>query len=86
MPYSDMGRPCIVPVHRQWPISRANVEKAEPARPTGAVDLMEALRASIERARSPKDSGEKASASKATGRSKKPAAPPTLPQLGRFGP
>ncbi|MFD5512149.1 Ku protein [Streptomyces sp. NPDC127051] len=37
------------------------VEKAEPpARPTGAVDLMEALRASVERARSLKDTGEKA--------------------------
>ncbi|MFB6563445.1 hypothetical protein ACFCYH_31915 [Streptomyces sp. NPDC056400] len=32
------------------------VEKAEPAaEPTGAVDLMEALRASVERARNPKD-------------------------------
>ncbi|MCF3105736.1 hypothetical protein IPZ58_29715 [Streptomyces roseoverticillatus] len=30
------------------------------AAPTGAVDLMEALRASVERARSPKDTGEKA--------------------------
>ncbi|MCX4808605.1 hypothetical protein OG594_44720 [Streptomyces sp. NBC_01214] len=37
------------------------VEKAEPAaEPTGAVDLMEALRASVERARSPKDTGDKA--------------------------
>ncbi|MFE9846644.1 hypothetical protein [Streptomyces goshikiensis] len=37
------------------------VEKAEPAaEPTGAVDLMEALRASVERARSPKDTGAKA--------------------------
>ncbi|MFD7626314.1 hypothetical protein ACFV7Q_09735 [Streptomyces sp. NPDC059851] len=34
------------------------VEKAEPpAQPTGVVDLMEALRASVERARSPKDTG-----------------------------
>ncbi|MCX4804734.1 Ku protein [Streptomyces sp. NBC_01214] len=53
------------------------VEKAEPApRATGAVDLMEALRASVERARSPKDTGEKADTStagtKTTG--KKPAA------------
>ncbi|WP_326594301.1 non-homologous end joining protein Ku [Streptomyces sp. NBC_01294] len=40
------------------------VEKAEPApKATGAVDLMEALRASVERARSPKDTGEKASTS-----------------------
>ncbi|MGW3327568.1 non-homologous end joining protein Ku [Streptomyces virginiae] len=37
------------------------VEKAEAAaEPTGVVDLMEALRASVERARSPKDTGEKA--------------------------
>lgn len=51
------------------------VEKAEPApKATGAVDLMEALRASVERARSPKDTGEKASASKTNARSKKPAA------------
>ncbi|MFD9724599.1 Ku protein [Streptomyces sp. NPDC059072] len=51
------------------------VEKAEPAaQPTGVVDLMEALRASVERARSPKDTGEKASASKNTERGKKPAA------------
>ncbi|MFE3556908.1 Ku protein [Streptomyces sp. NPDC059193] len=50
------------------------VEKAEPAaKPTGAVDLMEALRASVQRARSPKDTGEKASTSKATARGKKPA-------------
>ncbi|MFD8417415.1 Ku protein [Streptomyces sp. NPDC059650] len=52
------------------------VEKAEPApKATGAVDLMEALRASVERARSPKDTGERTSTSKdskATG--KKPAA------------
>ncbi|MFE5724963.1 non-homologous end joining protein Ku [Streptomyces erythrochromogenes] len=40
------------------------VEKAEPAaEPTGAVDLMEALRASVERARSPKSTGEKATIS-----------------------
>ncbi|MEU2391841.1 Ku protein [Streptomyces sp. NPDC007369] len=52
-----------------------SVEKAEPAaQPTGVVDLMEALRASVERARSPKDTGEKASASKDTRRSEKPAA------------
>ncbi|MFD9486724.1 hypothetical protein [Streptomyces sp. NPDC059991] len=51
------------------------VEKAEPApKATGAVDLMEALRASVERARSPKDTGEKASTSKTNARSKKPAA------------
>ncbi|MFJ8856017.1 hypothetical protein [Streptomyces sp. NPDC102437] len=50
------------------------VEKAEPAaKPTGAVDLMEALRASVERARSPKDTGEKADTSDKTGRGK-PAA------------
>ncbi|MFI1652105.1 Ku protein [Streptomyces avidinii] len=41
------------------------VEKADPApKPTGAVDLMEALRASVDRARSPKDTKtEKASTS-----------------------
>ncbi|MFG2342010.1 Ku protein [Streptomyces yangpuensis] len=40
------------------------VEKAEPApKATGTVDLMDALRASVERARSPKDTGEKASTS-----------------------
>ncbi|SFY44786.1 hypothetical protein OH786_37770 (plasmid) [Streptomyces atratus] len=51
------------------------VEKAEPAaQPTGVVDLMEALRASVERARSPKDTGEKAGTSGKTGRGKKPAA------------
>ncbi len=51
------------------------VEKAEPAaQPTGAVDLMEALRASVEGARSPKGTGEKAGASDETGRGKKPAA------------
>ncbi len=50
------------------------VEKAEPAaKPTGTVDLMETLRASVERARSPKDTGEKASTSKAAARGKKPA-------------
>ncbi|MBT2405243.1 MULTISPECIES: Rho termination factor N-terminal domain-containing protein [unclassified Streptomyces] len=39
------------------------VEKAEPAaKSTHAVDLMETLRASVERARSPKDTGEKATA------------------------
>ncbi len=44
------------------------VEKAEPAaEPTGTVDLMEALRASVERAGSPKDTGDKA-ASPAHGR------------------
>ncbi|MEU0634358.1 Ku protein [Streptomyces sp. NPDC005989] len=51
------------------------VEKAEPAaKPTGVVDLMETLRASVERARSPKDTGEKAGASENTARGKKPAA------------
>lgn len=59
------------------------VEKAEPAaEPTGAVDLMEALRASVERARSPESAGEKASTSASTrtrttrsgsGNAKKPA-------------
>ncbi|KJY28826.1 hypothetical protein VR46_37630 [Streptomyces sp. NRRL S-444] len=40
------------------------IDKAEPApKATGAVDLMEALRASVERALSPKDTGEKASTS-----------------------
>ncbi|MEU4356192.1 Ku protein [Streptomyces virginiae] len=40
------------------------VEKAEPAaEPTGVVDLMEALRASVERAGSPKATGGKATAS-----------------------
>ncbi|MFJ6053611.1 Ku protein [Streptomyces sp. NPDC092307] len=40
------------------------VEKAEPAAdPTGVVDLMEALRASVERASSPKATGGKATAS-----------------------
>ncbi|MFK0223883.1 Ku protein [Streptomyces vinaceus] len=52
------------------------VEKAEPAaEPTGAVDLMEALRASVERASSPKATGAKATAtgsSRAAG--KKPPA------------
>ncbi|MET9842190.1 hypothetical protein ABZZ01_31050 [Streptomyces virginiae] len=39
------------------------VEKAEPPpKATGALDLMEALRASVEKARSPKASGEKAAA------------------------
>ncbi|MFE9468837.1 Ku protein [Streptomyces virginiae] len=56
------------------------VEKAEPpAEPTGVVDLMEALRASVERAGSPKATGGKATASgEASGSSKaagkKPAA------------
>ncbi|RSS46001.1 hypothetical protein EF912_27890 [Streptomyces sp. WAC07061] len=51
-----------------------SVEKAEPAaQPTGVVDLMEALRASVERARSPKDTGEKAAtpAARAAGGTKK---------------
>ncbi|MFJ8017395.1 Ku protein [Streptomyces sp. NPDC096339] len=52
-----------------------SVEKAEPAaQATGAVDLMEALRASVERARSPKDTREKATTTK-TGAQKKKAAP-----------
>ncbi|WP_331740882.1 Ku protein [Streptomyces sp. NBC_01006] len=51
------------------------VEKAEPpAGPTGAVDLMEALRASVERAGSPKPVSGKATASGATATGKKPAA------------
>jgi DNA end-binding protein Ku len=52
------------------------VEKAEPAaEPTGVVDLMEALRASVERAGSPKSTGGKATASgKASASSKKPPA------------
>ncbi|MFJ3205819.1 Ku protein [Streptomyces sp. NPDC086989] len=51
------------------------VEKAEPAaKATGAVDLMEALRASVERARSPKDTrGEKATTAKSAGGKKKGA-------------
>ncbi|MFC9294136.1 Ku protein [Streptomyces sp. NPDC057011] len=50
-----------------------SVEKAEPpAKATGAVDLMDALRASVERARSPKDTREKAGTS--AGRPGKPAA------------
>ncbi|MFI8363630.1 hypothetical protein ACIGD1_26120 [Streptomyces sp. NPDC085612] len=51
------------------------VEKAEPAaEPTGAVDLMEALRASVERARGPKSTGGKASS--ATARKAAPKKPP----------
>ncbi|MER6520119.1 Ku protein [Streptomyces sp. NPDC001553] len=51
------------------------VEKAEPAaEPTGAVDLMEALRASVERAGSSKATGGKATASGKTAAAKKPAA------------
>ncbi|MFJ9596783.1 Ku protein [Streptomyces virginiae] len=50
------------------------VEKAEPAaEPTGAVDLMEALRASVERARSPKATGERATTSGRATAKKKPA-------------
>ncbi|MEU7602873.1 hypothetical protein [Streptomyces sp. NPDC041003] len=50
------------------------VEKTEPApKATGAVDLMEALRASVERARSPKDTGEKAGTSSTKATRKKPA-------------
>ncbi|MFI1648570.1 Ku protein [Streptomyces avidinii] len=51
------------------------VEKAEaPAKPTGVVDLMEALRASVERAGSPKTTGGKATASGRTTAAKKPTA------------
>ncbi|WCD91188.1 Non-homologous end joining protein Ku (plasmid) [Streptomyces xanthophaeus] len=56
------------------------VEKAEPAaQPTGVVDLMEALRASLERAGSPKATGGKATASgeasgSSTAAGEKPAA------------
>ncbi|MFJ5811206.1 Ku protein [Streptomyces sp. NPDC093093] len=51
------------------------VEKAEPApEPTGAVDLMEALRASLERAGSSKATGGKATASGKTAAAKKPGA------------
>ncbi|MEU9233544.1 hypothetical protein [Streptomyces subrutilus] len=50
------------------------VEKAEPAaEPTGVVDLMEALRASGERAGSPKATGGKASASSKAAAKKAPA-------------
>ncbi|MFE5723662.1 hypothetical protein [Streptomyces erythrochromogenes] len=46
------------------PRAGETVERAEPApKAAGAVDLMEALRASVERARSPKDTGEKAGTS-----------------------
>ncbi|MFD4923010.1 Ku protein [Streptomyces goshikiensis] len=51
------------------------IEKAEPAaEPTGAVDLMEALRASVEHAGSSKTTGGKATASGKTAAAKKPAA------------
>ncbi|MCX4546950.1 Ku protein [Streptomyces sp. NBC_01565] len=51
------------------------VEKAEPAaEPTGVVDLMEALRASVERAGSPKATGTKASTSAKATAATKPAA------------
>ncbi|GAA1554204.1 Ku protein [Streptomyces globosus] len=51
------------------------VEKAEPApEPTGVVDLMEALRASVERAGSPKDTGSKATTSRKATASSKAAA------------
>ncbi|WP_420082796.1 Ku protein (plasmid) [Streptomyces sp. JL4002] len=51
------------------------VEKAEPAaEPTGVVDLMEALRASVERAGSPKQDSGKATASGTPAVAKKPAA------------
>ncbi|MEU3218282.1 hypothetical protein [Streptomyces sp. NPDC006971] len=49
------------------------VERSEPAaKPTSIVDLVEALHASVERARSPKDTGEKASTSH-TARGQRPA-------------
>ncbi|QES46538.1 hypothetical protein DEJ50_00360 [Streptomyces venezuelae] len=52
-----------------------NAEKAEPAAsPTGVVDLLEALRASAERARSPKDTWEKATTTVRTGRGKRAGA------------
>ncbi|MFF1560897.1 Ku protein [Streptomyces sp. NPDC058279] len=51
------------------------VDKAEPAaEPTGVVDLMDALRASVERAGSPKATGGKATVSGKTAAGKKPAA------------
>ncbi|MEU9304952.1 hypothetical protein [Streptomyces sp. NPDC048269] len=51
------------------------MEKAEPAaEPTGVVDLMEALRASVERAGSPKTAGGEATVSGKTAAGKKPAA------------
>ncbi|MER6523532.1 hypothetical protein ABT246_42990 [Streptomyces sp. NPDC001553] len=51
------------------------IEKAEPAaEPTGVVDLMEALRASVERAGSSKATGGKATASGKTAAARKPAA------------
>ncbi|AXE27932.1 Ku protein (plasmid) [Streptomyces globosus] len=51
------------------------VEKAEPAaEPTGVVDLMEALRASVERAGSPKGTGGKATTSRKAAVSSKAAA------------
>ncbi|MGW6706108.1 non-homologous end joining protein Ku [Streptomyces sp. NPDC054956] len=61
-----------------------SVEKAEPpAKATGAVDLMEALRASVERARSPKDPREKA-ATPASPQKKK--APPAKKRISSKGP
>ncbi|RSS46508.1 Ku protein [Streptomyces sp. WAC07061] len=63
-------------------------EKAEPAaQPTGAIDLMEALRASVERARSPKDTGAKATtaAARNTRGQKKPAAKKRAPAAGSSG-
>ncbi|MGR4877940.1 Ku protein [Streptomyces sp. LARHCF249] len=51
-----------------------SVEKAEPpAKATGAVDLMEALRASVEGARSPKDTREKATTAASPQRKKSAA-------------
>ncbi|MFJ7272811.1 hypothetical protein ACIQV3_40375 [Streptomyces sp. NPDC099050] len=59
-----------------------SVEKAEPpAKATGAVDLMEALRASVEQARSPKDSREKA----ATTASPQKKAPPAKKRISSKG-
>ncbi|MFD9675167.1 hypothetical protein ACFWAO_25135 [Streptomyces sp. NPDC059981] len=59
------------------------VEKAEPAaEPTGVVDLMEALRASVERAGSPKATGGKATASrKGSGSAKTTGKPPAKKRI-----
>lgn len=63
------------------------VEKAEPAaKSTHTVDLMEALRASVERARSPKDTGEKATAQGARPQGRKRAAKPSAKKRVRSEP
>ncbi|MFJ8159984.1 Ku protein [Streptomyces sp. NPDC096136] len=64
------------------------VEKAEPAaEPTGAIDLMEALRASIERAGSPKATGGKATAShRASASSEEAATKPSAKKRIRSAP